>query len=70
MDKTTNMVILETKKAMVDAISKSKLPAVVCSMILHEIVDDVDGQTSKIVADENKAYADFLDEPKEEVVAE
>ena len=60
MEKSVNLQIVDTKQLIMKNISDSKLPAMICSMLLHEIISDVDGQTNRLLTEERKQYTDSL----------
>lgn len=65
MEKTMNILIVETKDQIMNTLVVSQLPAMVLSMILKEIKDSVDIQANQILENEKKAYIEGLDFERE-----
>jgi hypothetical protein len=61
MEKTMNILIVETKDQIMNTLVVSQLPAMVLSMILKEIKDSVDIQANQILENEKKVYIENLD---------
>jgi hypothetical protein len=65
MEKTMNILIVETKDQIMNTLVVSQLPAMVLSMILKEIKDSVDIQANQILENEKKNYIESLDFERE-----
>lgn len=61
-----NLAIIDTKQLILNTIADSKLPAVICSMIMHEITANIDGQANQILVKEKENFeaANKVDEDK------
>jgi len=54
MGKSTNLLIVDTKQVIMDVLQQSNLPSVVCSMIVHEISNNVDLQANQTLIKEKE----------------
>ncbi|BAO04876.1 uncharacterized protein CBO05P1_157 [Clostridium botulinum B str. Osaka05] len=58
--KSTNLIILETKNKIIDALSNAQLPLAVHQMIINEIKDSIDKATIKQIEKDRIEYEDYL----------
>lgn len=58
--KSTNLVILETKNRIIDVLSNAQLPLTVHQMILNEIKDSIDKATINQIEKDRIEYEDHL----------
>lgn len=59
-EKSTNLVILETKDEIINTLLKAHLPITVCQMILNEIKDSIDKATINQIEKDRIEYEDHL----------
>lgn len=52
MEKSINLVIVETKQQLINVLNQSGLPIGVCSMLLHELSGNVDDQYNQMLTSE------------------
>lgn len=63
--KSTNLVILETKEKIIDVLNQAKLPITVNQMIIKEAKETVDSIANQIIEKDRIQYENYLNSKKE-----
>lgn len=65
-EKSTNLIILETKDEIINTLLKAHLPITVCQMIVHEIKDSIDKIAFNQIEKDRMEYEDHLNSLEKE----
>lgn len=66
LQKSPNLIILETKNKIINTLSEANLPMTVHQMIINEIKDGIDKATLKQIEKDRIEYEDYLNSLKKE----
>lgn len=68
--KSTNLVILETKEKIINLLEKAKVPITVNQMIIKEVKEVIDEAAENIVRKDRIEYEEYLNSEKEKKAKE